>query len=221
MRLLIWGAGALGQAVVETVQSMPESPYTDVGFVVDGPSTPEIMGIPVRGDRRLLAELDPATHRICVASTLPAHRLAMLELLDSLGLKAATVIDPRALVRPSAQLGDGCIVLPQAVIHTAAQLGRAVLVQTGCCVSHDNVIGDGCTLHAGVNLLGAVQVGAGTRVGAGAVVYSGLQLGSWSLIGMGAVVLAAVPDYATVAGNPARIVERAEGPPPRELYPLA
>ncbi|MGV3523080.1 MAG: NeuD/PglB/VioB family sugar acetyltransferase [Candidatus Sericytochromatia bacterium] len=221
MRLLIWGAGALGRSVVEMVQSLPETPYTEIAFVVDGPAPAEIMGLPVRGDRRVLAELDPATHRVCLASALPVHRLAMLDFLDSLGLTAASVVDPRALVRPSAQLGDGCIVFPNAVIHTAAQLGRAVLVQTGSSVSHDNVIGEGCTLHAGVNLLGAVTLAEGARVGAGALIHSELNIGRWSLVGMGAVVLASVPDYATVAGHPARLIAQAEGPPPRSLYPLA
>lgn len=46
----------------------------------------------------------------------------------------------------------------------------------------------------------------GASIGSGAVILSGITLGKQCLIGAGAVVTKNVPDYAVVAGNPARVV---------------
>jgi acetyltransferase-like isoleucine patch superfamily enzyme len=51
-----------------------------------------------------------------------------------------------------------------------------------------------------------VVVGENSWVGARAVLLSGAQLGEGSIVGAGAVVDFAVPPYAVVAGNPARVV---------------
>jgi acetyltransferase-like isoleucine patch superfamily enzyme len=44
----------------------------------------------------------------------------------------------------------------------------------------------------------------GCSIGAGAVILPGLTIGRWAMIGGGSVVTRDVPDFALVAGNPAR-----------------
>lgn len=44
----------------------------------------------------------------------------------------------------------------------------------------------------------------GCSIGAGAVILPGLTIGRWAMVGAGAVVTRDVPDFALVAGNPAR-----------------
>ncbi|HVA87795.1 MAG TPA: hypothetical protein VNF73_15935, partial [Candidatus Saccharimonadales bacterium] len=44
----------------------------------------------------------------------------------------------------------------------------------------------------------------GCSIGAGAVVVAGVDVGSFATVGAGAIVTRPVPDYALVAGNPAR-----------------
>ena len=46
----------------------------------------------------------------------------------------------------------------------------------------------------------------GATIGANATIVTGVTLGSWSFVAAGAVVTKDVPDYALVAGVPARIV---------------
>lgn len=46
----------------------------------------------------------------------------------------------------------------------------------------------------------------GAAIGAGAVIVCGVTIGRRSLVGAGAVVIRDVPDYAVVAGNPARVI---------------
>lgn len=43
-------------------------------------------------------------------------------------------------------------------------------------------------------------------IGAGATVLCGIEIGRYAMVGAGAVVTKSVPDFAIVAGNPARII---------------
>jgi UDP-2-acetamido-3-amino-2,3-dideoxy-glucuronate N-acetyltransferase len=51
-----------------------------------------------------------------------------------------------------------------------------------------------------------VLVKQGGSIGSGAVIMCGVTIGKKALVGAGAVVTRDVPDYAIVAGNPARVV---------------
>jgi len=50
------------------------------------------------------------------------------------------------------------------------------------------------------------EIGSDVWIGDGAFVKAGIRIGNGTVIGMGAVVTKDVPDYAIVAGNPARFI---------------
>jgi len=59
-----------------------------------------------------------------------------------------------------------------------------------------------------------VRVGLGADIGMNAAIMPGILIGAHSIVGAGAVVTHDVPDYAIVAGVPARIIrDRREGEP--------
>lgn len=108
-------------------------------------------------------------------------------------------------------------------IHPAASIGRGLLIDhgMGVVIGETCTLGDGCTLYQGVTL-GATGKETGKRhptlgdevlVGAGAKVLGSFCVGSHAKIAAGAVVLHPVPEYATAAGVPAKIV-RTRGQPP-------
>ena len=51
-----------------------------------------------------------------------------------------------------------------------------------------------------------MTIGHDVWIGHGALILPGARLGHGVIVGAGAVVAGAVPDYAIVAGNPARVV---------------
>ena len=50
------------------------------------------------------------------------------------------------------------------------------------------------------------EIGNDVWIGDGAIILPGARIGSGVIVGAGAVVAGTVPDYAVVAGNPARVV---------------
>lgn len=59
---------------------------------------------------------------------------------------------------------------------------------------------------------GDVQIGSDVWLGSGAMILSGVRIGHGAVVAARSVVTRDVPDYAVVAGNPARVVRMRFGP---------
>ena len=99
----------------------------------------------------------------------------------------------RVALPPSAEVGGGL------------RIGRV----GGIRVAPDAYIGRDCDLAEGVTIAsagGAPWIGDRVRIGPGARLIGPIRVGNDAAIGPNAVVESDVPDGATVAGNPARVV---------------
>ena len=104
-------------------------------------------------------------------------------------------------------------------IHPGAVIGAGLFIDhgDGVVIGETAVIGDNVTLYQGVTLGGTGKdtgkrhptLGNHVVVGAGAKVLGPFRVGDHAKIGAGSVVLREVPDYATVVGNPGRVVRMA------------
>lgn len=150
------------------------------------------------------AELAGRKVHICIGDNAARARLTA-QLLEA-GCVIHSIIDPRAIVSPSAQLGAGSFVAPGAIIAAAATLGRGAIVNHGAIVDHECVLDEFVHIAPGATLAGKVAVGRLTLVGAGANVLPGVSVGAGTIIGAGAVVIDRAADGAVYVGVPARKV---------------
>lgn len=54
---------------------------------------------------------------------------------------------------------------------------------------------------------GPIKIANDVWIGAHTVILSGVQIGNGAIIGAGSIVTSDVPDYAIVAGNPAKVIK--------------
>jgi acetyltransferase-like isoleucine patch superfamily enzyme len=120
------------------------------------------------------------------------------------------VIGRGAYVGPGVSLGDGCKVQNYALVYEPAVLEAGVFVGPGAVLTNDlhprAITPDGTPKRSADWQPVGVTVQHGASLGARSVCVAPVTIGQWSLVAAGAVVTQDVPDFALVAGVPARRV---------------
>ncbi|MEI7697077.1 MAG: acyltransferase [Actinomycetes bacterium] len=131
-----------------------------------------------------------------------------------------------AQVRDGVVIGDNCIVSRGAYIGSGVKIGNNCKIQNFALVYEPAVLGDGVFIGPAVVLTNdqypravnpdmtlkngsdweavGVTIGDGASIGAQSVCIAPLKIGAWALVAAGSVVTKDVPDFALVAGNPAK-----------------
>lgn len=115
-----------------------------------------------------------------------------------------------AVVDCTVKLGEGTVIMANATVNADTIVGSHCILNTNCVVDHDCLLENFVHISPGTVLAGGVEVGEGAHIGIGAMVIPGKKIGKWSTIGAGAVIIEDVPDFATVVGNPGRIIRIAD-----------
>lgn len=154
---------------------------------------------------RLLRTLRNAVRRRYI---LARHRLTFLR--DDVQVAAGSVIDRHVVIGRRTRINGPSFLDPCEIGSYCAIAGRLV-VRSGnhligyVCIENDaqqRVIG-------GRTVLGPrehVRIGHGVWIGDSVVICPGVTIGNGAVVGAGSVVTRDVPDYAVVAGNPARVL---------------
>lgn len=201
MKLILWGAGGHGKVVLDVARAT--GAYTDIAFADDDPAVGRqfagcpVLRRPVEGYKQFLVSIgDNRTRAACYGKAVAD------------GLGPATLIDPSAVISPTARIGSGTVVMPRVVVNADAEVGENCILNTGAIVEHDCKIGDHSHISPGAVLGGGVWVGRFAHLGIGVNVLPGAVIGDGATIGAGAVVLAEIPAGATAVGVPAKVLVR-------------
>lgn len=198
MTLHIVGAGGFGRETLDALRAMSAATAAAAVFVDERCEAGLVDGIAVLRP----SEAGRGTFVVAIADPRARRRLA--ESMLARGMPAESVIDPRAVVSPGAQLGPGCVVLGQAFISTGTVLGAHVHVGYHASIGHDTVLGDFVTVLPGANVAGSVRIDLGATVGSNAAVLQCLRIGSFTMVGAGAVVTSDAGRDLVLVGVPAR-----------------
>jgi sugar O-acyltransferase (sialic acid O-acetyltransferase NeuD family) len=195
-RVIIGGAGGVGR---ETLDACLAAGVDVTGFVDDALAGTVVRGLHVGVPR----EATPwETFLVSIAN--PLARRGMVEVLVARGLRAVTVVHPKAIVGPETTLGVGVLVLGGAHVSSSIRVGDHGQVHYNATIGHDAVLDEFVTVYPGANVSGSVHLEPGVTVGSAAVVLQGLTVGEGAFVGAGAVVTRDVRAGTVVVGNPAR-----------------
>ena len=118
-----------------------------------------------------------------------------------------------AVIGSRCNLGQNVVVSPGVMLGDNVKVQNNVSIYTGVICEDDVFLGPSMVFTNVINPRSAIVrkdqykttlVKKGASIGANATIICGNEIGAYALIGAGAVITKPVPDYALVAGNPAR-----------------
>jgi len=209
------------QSLEEKIKSMHDS--ANDGYL----EISKIEFLPLRDRSRLIGRLlSPESYNI--------FERMQSRLIDSVGKKVTigenVLIEEGSYIGDNSKIGNNCRIHRNVFIDKNVIIGNNVKIQNNNSIYEGVILEDGAFIGTNVSFINdryprsilrdgrqvvpsdwkleETKVCYGASIGAGAVIMCGVTIGKWAMVAAGSVVLEDVPDYAMVAGNPARVFKR-------------
>lgn len=166
----------------------------------DNPSVVDIFGIKV-----MVNDLTVSSSHEAIISI--GNNLVRKKIAEKYTLQYQKAIHPKASISAFSEIEEGTVVMANVTVNPSAKIGKHCIVNTGSVIEHDCFIENYVHISPNTALAGNVFVGEGAHIGIGASVIQGVKIGKWAIVGAGSVIIKDVPDYATVVGNPGKIIK--------------
>ena len=135
----------------------------------------------------------------------------LAQVRDGARIGTACIVGRGAYIGSGVHIGDNCKIQNYALVYEPAVLEPGVFVGPAAVLTNDTfpraVNPDGSLKSAHDWEAVGVTVRQGASIGARAVCVAPVTIGRWATVAAGAVVTRDVPDYALVAGVPARRIK--------------
>ena len=132
----------------------------------------------------------------------------LVQIRDGVTIGKNCIVGRGAYIGSGVEVGDDCKIQNYALVYEPAKLGKGVFIGPAAVLTNDQfpraVNPDGSVKSASDWDAVGVTIGDGASIGARAVCIAPVTVGAWALVAAGAVVTKDVPDYALVAGVPAK-----------------
>lgn len=201
-RLFLYGAGGHAKVIAEMIENLQLPLY---GVFDNNLLTKKLLGKYAVYMFLQSTEIFESDQFVVAVGNNSYRKRIVLE--DLRGRNFATIKDISATVSKYAEVEDGTVIMPGATVNIDVHIGKHCIVNTNASIDHDCFIKDYVHISPNVSLAGNVFVGEGTHIGIGSTVIQGISIGKWCTIGAGSVIIKDVPDFATVVGNPGRIIK--------------
>lgn len=137
-----------------------------------------------------------------------SHVWHLAQVREDARIGSGCILGRGAYVGPGVTIGDRCKLQNQALVYEPAVLEDGVFVGPAAVLTNDllprAVTAEGRLKSAEDWVAVGVTIRTGASIGARAVCVAPVTIGRWAMVGAGAVVTRDVPDFALVAGTPAR-----------------
>jgi len=210
----IYGAGGFAREVAWLVEACAGTEALRVDCFIDddpGAQGSVLNDVPVLSLHEA-ARRDPRPQVVAGVGD-PRLRERLMAQAAQAGMGFTTLIHPRVERSRWLEIGEGTVICAGNILTTNIRIGRHVQINLDCTIGHDVAMGDFATLAPGVHISGCVRIQPYAYVGTGAVVLNGTRekpvvIGEAAVVGAGACVTRSVPPGVTVAGVPAKPLER-------------
>jgi len=126
------------------------------------------------------------------------------------GYRLASFIHPKAIIDPSASIGEHCIIMENVVIHAFCEIGEDSIYFPSSAITHETRVGAHSYVSSGVVVGGCTTIGDENFIGISSIINDNKIVGSRCFISAGAVVATNLNDDTFLArdGKMEKIDER-------------
>jgi len=149
-----------GEQPIEGCATLEEAGPADLSFLANGKYAHQVSTSRAAAVVMSEADADRIEDRTVLVAADPyyAFRNAVIE-LHGFRQQPGAGISEKAVIDPTAALGEGCSIGPFVVIEAGASLGDGCVVYPHCHIGAEARLGGGCILHAGVSIYDRCELG--------------------------------------------------------------